>query len=295
MRGMRAAWLTALAIGCAAGAPRAALIDGPDTQKQTAELKSILESGGLFQVDVIDTPAQADPNFLTQFDRYKVVILNYGGEAWPVTSMAALEKYVQAGGGLVILPASDKGFPMWPEYQKMLGVGAGANRDEHAGPIWFYKDGNVAYDTTTLGAAGKITHLDPVPVTVRYTEHPITKGLPLTWMHVADDVPGNLRGPGANMSILATVKSDADKGGTGRDEPALIAVIYGKGRVFHTELGRQDQALNCAGFQTILQRGAEWAAAGKVTLKLPADFPTEDKPSTRGGAGGKTGVKGVAK
>src|SRR5690348_6882227 len=200
MRGMHAALLAVLTMGCAAGATRAILIDGPETQRQTAQIKSILEANGLFQVDVVNTPAKADPNFQSQFDRYRLVILNYSGEAWPVTSMAALEKYVQAGGGLVILPASDKAFPMWAEYQKMIGVSSGANRDEHSGPIWFYKEGDVVFDSTTAGPAGKTARMDqPIAVTVRYTEHPITKGLPLTWMHVADEVAGNLRGPGANM------------------------------------------------------------------------------------------------
>jgi uncharacterized protein len=30
-----------------------------------------------------------------------------------------------------------------------------------------------------------------------------------------------------------------------------------------------------------LQRGTEWAATGKVTQKVPTDFPTVDKVSLR--------------
>jgi hypothetical protein len=248
-------------------------------------------------VDVVTTPPKGskEAGFQTQFDRYKVVILNYSGDAWPVISMAALDKFVQGGGGLVVLPQSDQAFPMWAEYNKMLGVSAGSNRDEHAGPIWFYKEGNVVYDTNTTGPAGKIAPANqPVPVTTRYTEHPVTKGLPLLWLHAADAIAGNLRGPGTNMTVLATAKPDADKGGTGRDEPVLIAVAYGKGRVFHTELGRTEQGVACAGFQVTLQRGAEWAATGKVTLRVPADFPSEDKVSVRT-TGAKSAAKGAAK
>ena len=69
--------------------------------------------------------------------------------------------------------------------------------------------------------------------------------------------------------------------GTGRDEMALLAVTYGKGRIFHTLLGRTADGLACVGFQTILQRGLEWAATGKVTQRIPTDFPREDKPSLR--------------
>jgi type 1 glutamine amidotransferase len=61
----------------------------------------------------------------------------------------------------------------------------------------------------------------------------------------------------------------------------MVAVAYGKGRVFRTILGRTPESLDCAGLQTMLQRGAEWAATGKVTQKLPSDFPGEDRVSVR--------------
>jgi hypothetical protein len=39
--------------------------------------------------------------------------------------------------------------------------------------------------------------------------------------------------------------------------------------------------MQCAGFQTLLLRSAEWAATGKVTQPLPTDFPTEQTVSLR--------------
>ena len=56
-----------------------------------------------------------------------------------------------------------------------------------------------------------------------------------------------------------------------------MTLDYGKGRVFHTVLGHADYSMNCVGFITTLQRGAEWAATGKVTIPVPKDFPTADK------------------
>jgi hypothetical protein len=45
-----------------------------------------------------------------------------------------------------------------------------------------------------------------------------------------------------------------------------MAIQYGQGRVFHTTLGHDATAMKGVAFQVTLQRGAEWAATGKVTL-----------------------------
>jgi hypothetical protein len=282
MRAIRAALLAAIAIGLASGASiHALLIDGPEWQPQTAAVKSILEASGVFQVDVLTSPAKGAA-FLPAFDKYKVVVLNYGGDTWPLETIAALDKYLQAGGGLVALPAADAAFPEWTEFNMMLGVSGAPNRDKSAGPIWFYHEGNMAFDADTPGPAGKAPHPDqPFAITIRNTEHPVTKGVPLIWMHSTDTLAGNLRGPGKNMILLATAHSDGERGGTGRDEPVLIVSAYGKGRVFHSLLGRKPEGMTGVGFQTMLERGTEWAATGKVTVRMPSDFPTEDKVSTR--------------
>jgi uncharacterized protein len=46
-------------------------------------------------------------------------------------------------------------------------------------------------------------------------------------------------------------------------------------------MGHDIPALSCVGFIVTLQRGAEWAATGKVTQKMPAGFPTATTVSTR--------------
>jgi type 1 glutamine amidotransferase len=100
-------------------------------------------------------------------------------------------------------------------------------------------------------------------------------------MHVADELYNTLKGPGQNMDVLATAFSDPANKGTGFDEPMLMALHFGKGRIFHTTMGHDVAAMACVGFITTLQRGTEWVATGKVTQKVPADFPTADKVSTR--------------
>jgi uncharacterized protein len=76
------------------------------------------------------------------------------------------------------------------------------------------------------------------------------------------------------VTVLATAYSDKAKKGTGTHEPMIWTVKYGQGRVFHSPLGHDVNAMRCVGFMATLQRGTEWAATGAVTIPLPTDFPT---------------------
>jgi len=162
----------------------------------------------------------------------------------------------------------------------MIGVGGWRNRDERAGPHWFFRDGRLASDPSP-GRAGSHGRRTPFQVTVRDASHPIMKGLPTVFMHQGDELYARLRGPGKNMGVLATAFSDPANSGSGVDEPMLMALSYGKGRVFHTTLGHDIVALSSVDFVVTLQRGTEWAATGQVTQKVPANFPTATTVSYR--------------
>ena len=58
-------------------------------------------------------------------------------------------------------------------------------------------------------------------------------------------------------------------------------IPYGKGRVVTNVMGHENGlSLQCVGFVTLLGRSCEWLATGKVTLPVPAEFPTADQALT---------------
>lgn len=253
-------------------------------QETTPCLKKMLDETGLFEVEVLTAPpAGADfSSFLPNWSSAKVVVSNYDvpDERWSDALKASFEKYIRDGGGLVTVHAADNAFPQWAEYNLMIGVGGWRGRDEAAGPMFYWRDGGLAEDHSP-GNAGQHGARQPFRIDTRAPEHPVMKGLPAAWMHVEDELYAKMRGPGKNMTVLATAYSDPANKGTGRDEPILMALRYGKGRIFHTVLGHDLTALNSVGFIVTYQRGAEWAATGKVTQKLPADFPAAERAATR--------------
>lgn len=267
---------------------RVLLVDGQNNHNwraTTPVMKKALLESGKFTVDVssnLKAGDKAPDNSVTvpfppDLSKYDVVVSNYNGAPWPKPFNDALDAQLKDGKiGLVIVHAANNAFGGWKEYNLMIGMGWRGNKGgdrlllDDAGKQVIVKSGQG--DGSGHRYTGKFS------VVIRDDKHPVTKGMPLEWLHNNDELYDNMRGPIENVHLLATASAPKGKG-TGVHEPMIWTVTYGKGRVFHTPMGHDVNAMYCVGFQTTLNRGTEWAATGAVTLPIPANFPTAKEVS----------------
>ncbi len=286
------------------------IVDGQNNHafwpKTTVMMKQYLEDSGKFTVDVARTATtwkgklaekfplndgkeyknlpkpETDPNFSPNFAAYDVVLSNFGYNAapWPDATKAKFEKYMADGGGLVVVHAADNSWGDWEEFNLMIGLGGWGGRNEASGPYVYLNDEGEEIRDDSKGNGGAHGPQHEYQIVTRNADHPIMKGLPKAWLHAKDELYDKLRGPAENMTILATAYSDEKFKGTGRHEPMIMVLDYKEGRVFHTPMGHADYSMECVGYQTVLLRGTEWAATGKVSLtEVPENFPTDKAAS----------------
>jgi type 1 glutamine amidotransferase len=281
-----------LVLGQAAAAAekvRVLIIDGQNNHQweaMTPPMKADLLASGRFTVDVVTTPPKkSSPEawnaFHPDFSKYDVVLSNYNGDPWPESVQNALESYVAGGGGLSIIHAANNAFENWPEFNTMIGLGW--RKNTFGDRLTIDDSGKVVRTPKGEGPGSGHGPTHAFKIVVRNPDHPITRGLPREWMHAVDELYHGQRGPAQNMEILASAYSDSAKKGTGTNEPMVWVIPYGKGRVFTTVLGHvmkgDTTAIRSVDFKTLMLRGTEWAATGKVTIPVPANFPAVDAPS----------------
>jgi len=273
----RALTVTALLIGAVGGAGRAqqpanappkiqVLIvtgqNGHNWRGTTPLLRKILEDTGKFEVRVTEEFRGAGPEALAPYD---LVVLNYFERGrpelrWGDRANAAFLDFVRSGKGVVVYHFSMAAFDGWTEYEKLSGANWRPNNGHHSATHSFTVD-------------------------VKDREHPITKGLKLSFPQTNDELYANLRWqPTGSYHVLATAYDDhalyqasrtdsrapQPLEGAGANEPMLWTVDYGKGRVFVTALGHDVDQVQTPAFVTTFARGAEWAATGQVTLPVAA-------------------------
>ena len=137
---------------------------------------------------------------------------------------------MRGGKGFVVVHAGGSSFYDWPEYQQLVGASWKMGQTSHGSPHEF-----------TVKPLG---------------DHPITRGMkPFKTTDELWVQPG----VGSLSRALAI----------GDDQPIAFTLEFGSGRGFTLLLGHSAAFMDTPGFQSLLLRGTEWAATGKVTL--PAD------------------------
>jgi len=223
------------------GPLRVLLVDGQQNKYHnwkatTPAVTAILQDTGRFQVDALTTPpakvgAAAWTGFRPDFRGCDVVLLNYHGEDWPGPTLDALEGFVRGGGGLVAFHAGGSSFEKRESFNRMLGL-AWRNKNHGAG-LALTDDGSLVRLAKGEGYDAGHGPRGPFVIRTRQPQHPVMQGWPPQWSHVADELWHWLRGPAENLEVLATAFSPA----TGRHEPMVWTVKFGRGRVFVTALG----------------------------------------------------------
>lgn len=241
-----------------------------DWRATTPVLKKTLLKSGRFDVRVTEEVAGVTAETLAPYD---LIVLNYCGPRWGQATEKAVAAFVRLGKGLVVVHGASYAFtglevlgdrhkrlgirePPWVEYLEMIG---GYWSEEMP------KTGHGRMHTFSVKMVDR--------------SHPITQGLGETFL-TSDELYHRMRmSPKAN--VLATAYDDPRFRGTGKAEPVLWTVRYGKGRVFHTVLGHDLAAMQEVGFVTTFLRGAEWAAAGAVTLPVAVGRKEQDSKPLR--------------
>lgn len=201
-----------------------------DWRQTTPKLESILTAGGRFVVDVAEHPEQCDAEVFSPYDVLLSDWNTFGDSRatnWPDSTRAALLDFVRGGKGFVVVHAGGCSFYDWPEYQQLVGAS------------W---------------KMGQTSHGSPHEFTVKpVDDHPITHGMK---PFKTTDELWVRPGVGSLSRTLAI----------GDDQPIAFAVEFGRGRSFALLLGHNADFMDSPGFQSLLLRGAEWAATGKVAL-----------------------------
>ncbi len=284
--------------GCAATSQPAAgeklqvlLVSGQnnhDWKRTTPLMKDILEDSGRFEVTVSMTPAkgadkEAWGKWRPKFKEYDAIFSDYNGDMWPAPVRESFEAYVAGGGGVVIQHAANNPFKGWDEFEKMVGL-LWRSADEGY-RVYVDDDGKVVRVPPGKGPGAGHGVLHNWQIKSRQSDHPIFKNMPEVWLHAHDELYHAQRGPAENMHILATAYDDPKAKGTGKHEPQVWWIPYGKGKVLsfmpgHLWEGQKELvAFRCVGFRVLLQRCTEWVATGKVTIAIPDNFPTAEKIS----------------
>ena len=219
-----------------------------DWKTTTPALVKIYQAAGRFDVTVTNEPAKLTAEAFTKRD---VVVSNWTPwpkvkqPIWDAKTEKAFLDFVRGGRGLVVFHAACTACQSWPEFQQLVGA------------TW---------------AMGKTGHgrRHEFAVKIADPSHPVTAGM--TEFRIFDELWHRM-GTQPGVHVLCTAFSAKEKRGSGAAEAVALCTRLGKGRGFNLVLGHDVRAMSCPGWRTLMLRGTEWAATGKVTIPVVAGPP----------------------
>ena len=269
---------------------RTLIIDGQnnhDWKKTTPVLKKILEDTGMFQVDVLTTPPKGGDfsTFRPEFAKYQLVVGNYN--EFPNGRQVARRSEV---GVRAVRHERRRLRVLSRRRQRLSGLGGLQPDDRHRrldGPQREVRtrtgiSRTASWSATPRPGCGQSRRPHAVPGgDARHPSIRSCKGLPAKWMHAADELYSKMRGPGREHDRAGDrVERSGEPRHGARRADADGADLWQGPRLPH-HAGPRSGGDELRRLHLTLQRGAEWAATGKVTQKVPTDFPTADKESVR--------------
>jgi hypothetical protein len=239
-------------------------------RESTPHLRRILDAAGRFDVRVTEEPAGLSAETLRP---YHVIVSDYCGPRLGAVAEKGIEDFVRGGKGLVAVHAASYPFGS----RTVLGshmTNTGSYEEPWA--AWGEMIGATWVEQPERTGHGKRHAYE---VTWRDASHPVAAGMPPSF-HVSDELYHRFK-LNSNIHVLATAFDAKEMGGTGKDEPLIWTVAYGKGRVFHTALGHDVAAMHAPGFIASFARGVEWAATSGVKLPPQISLDPKNKDAVR--------------
>ena len=191
------------------------------------------------QVAAVVVRVCEDPAILesaTALKAYDVIVFMLFNKSVPMLSDAGKENllnFVKSGKGFYVQHLASASYGDWKEFGKLCGRHWVMGTSGH-GPRSVFK------------------------CDIAKPEHPITAGLEP--FKIFDELYAKLQ---SDEEIEVLVSADSDW--SDQTEPMVFVRKYGKGRSVHNALGHDRKAIMNPTCRTLIARGVEWAATGKVT------------------------------
>jgi len=192
-------------------------------------LRNVIREDKRFEVVLVEDAEILGTDLPFDYDVILIHFKNYREPKRYAAMKANLDKFVTGGGGLFVYHFGCGAFEDWADFEKF----SGRVYDSHMHP-------HDDYRSFTVQIADKA--------------HPITKDLADFEIH--DELYTCFKDSEVPIRILAEAGSNRDH----KTHPMAFVLEKGKGRIFHTTLGHDDQSLSSAGFQTMIRRALVWCA-----------------------------------